>query len=319
MSYAIEYESFCLKTQNGYTILWLAGDNNVTDGGRYNRRSRDWSCFMNMLDQPAEQFMAVAGKMASESPNHEIWKRVHGGWVYGRDVPAWVSRQLKHAMTVEDLICWNRTSVSNLRCALHVWRGNACDRNVLSAYVTTTEALEAWVGKAKAAMETEAKMGNTAYYSLTVYTEKIRKPRVFNGDAIFQCRYGYLSRIDGQTCEWCRDRKKAMAVPYDQAVSMLNDNRYARWLDKARLLEAKNFDPKVNVPVVIYFENGKFAGQFIAYSGRSSVKVTPYEQAAKKYSSEKTALSAMDRLKAKVGSYGTLGMKHFVEKKKEEK
>ena len=68
MSYSIEYNRQFIKTENGYTPCWLVGDNNVTEGfGRNERRVRNWSVFMNLLDVTEDELVEKAKELLAES------------------------------------------------------------------------------------------------------------------------------------------------------------------------------------------------------------------------------------------------------------
>ena len=313
MSYTIEYDSFCLKTDNGRTIVWLAGDNNVTDGGRYNRRSRDWSCFLNLLDQSVDVFEAEAAKMAERDPDYEAWKKSSGGWVYRKDVPNWVKQRLKKAMTVEELLAWNQKKIGAVRCCLSIWRGNDWGKMEHTAYVTTTQQFMLWLEKAKQVCEEERKAGHTVYPIITVSTEKVRQKKTLDGDVVFKGRYGYLARLSKDECGWNRDRSEALVFPYEKAVSMISAPDTAYWLRDAQMVSA-NPVGNSEKPVVIFFEDGRYQGCYISRCTSTSIRTTRYEQSAHRYASEKSALKALDRIKARLGNCGNLAIKYLSEK-----
>lgn len=309
MSYAIEYGNFCLKTEDGYTIVWLTGDNNVTDGGRYNRRSRDWCCFLNLLDQPANVFETEAARMAERDPDYEAWKKASGGWVYRKNVPNWIKQRLRKAMTVEELLDWN-PKVNAVRCYLSIWRGNDWGKMEHTAYVSTTEQFELWLEKAKQVCEEERKAGNTVYPVISVSTEKVRQKKTLDGDVVFKGKYGYLARLSKDECGWNRDRAEALVFPYEKAVSMISAPDTAHWLRDAQIVSA---DPAGNSenPVVIFFEDGRYQGCYIARCTSTSVRTTRHESSAHRYSSEKSALKAIDRLQTRLVNCGHLAIKYL--------
>ena len=73
MSYSIEYNRQFIKTENGYTPCWLVGDNNVTEGfGRNERRVRNWSVFMNLLDVSEDELVEKAKELFNVAENELI-------------------------------------------------------------------------------------------------------------------------------------------------------------------------------------------------------------------------------------------------------
>ena len=128
MSYSIEYNRQFIKTENGYTPCWLVGDNNVTEGfGRNERRVRNWSVFMNLLDVTEDELVEKAKELFNSYDQH--WKR-GSTWVSNKGLISWVKSGCKKAATVEDILSVN-PYMSRIHCYLVYYDEKDCRQVIL--------------------------------------------------------------------------------------------------------------------------------------------------------------------------------------------
>lgn len=152
MGYTIEYNSACFKTPKGYTILWLAGSNNVTErhmtsSGRYvERRCRDWGIFGSNAAVPADELIRYGESMTGYT-YQEHWKR-NGKWVDDATMLRWIRRHINKAVSLEDLLRSN--NLTDLSCRLNIWgeQSEYSSRFDLSRSVRTSEEFDQWVTEA---------------------------------------------------------------------------------------------------------------------------------------------------------------------------
>lgn len=173
MSYTIEYNSVSIRTPAGITILWLAGDNNVSEyhyiGLRaYERRGREWRVFG---DHPclSEKELIEFGKSMTGGAYQEHWVR-NGKWVDDASLMRWIRKRIKNAVPLEELLDANHLSA--LDCYLIVWDKDLSCRKELPARVSTSEELDSWVKEAETLSENlEKEEGITsAYFDIVIGT-----------------------------------------------------------------------------------------------------------------------------------------------------
>lgn len=118
MSYTIEYDRQFIKSNEGFTPVWLAGENNVTE--RYmgrERRVRDWSIFHNFLGMSnVDMIVALTPSLTGVN---EHWMK-NGKWVTDDKLINWIHSGCSNAATVEEITEANWKHFVN--CYITVWK-----------------------------------------------------------------------------------------------------------------------------------------------------------------------------------------------------
>lgn len=143
MSYVIEYNHQFIKSNEGFTPVWLAGDSNVTEYHMGEERCvRDWSIFHGFLGM-SEIDMIVAVTPSLNGYN-EHWKR-NGKWVTDDGLIRWIRSGCANAATVEELTEANGKHF--VSCYVAVWKKELQERKLYIHvdFDKKHETVEQWV------------------------------------------------------------------------------------------------------------------------------------------------------------------------------
>lgn len=288
MSYAIEYARQFIRSQEGITPCWLVGDNNVTEGrGRYERRVRNWSCFCNFLGATEDEILARVQPWLGEYQQH--WKR-NGKWVSDKGLLNWIKSGIKSAASVEDILKRNPACCGAIRCSAHVWRGFN-HTTELEYYIHTTSEFDEWIRRYRALKDQLSREKVEIYPKVDFGTEYIRHPVSASDDDRFYLRKNkrYLTKLtDNEVC-WRGDVNFALTFSYNEATNLLRENCF---LANASLVKV----PKEQGPrAIIQITEGHGAGSYVYELTSWRLRISNKE-AARQYSSHKTARAALKRI-----------------------
>lgn len=143
MSHVIEYDRQFIKSDEGFTPVWLAGESNVTELHKGKTRlARDWSLFHNFLGMSETEMVDAVTPLTGGYNEH--WTR-KGKWVDDAGLIRWIRSGCAKAATIEEIMEANKgTCVS---CHLTVWE-NEMKTRVTRIYVDfdeENETAEQWV------------------------------------------------------------------------------------------------------------------------------------------------------------------------------
>lgn len=152
MSYTIVYQRLFLRAGDRYIPLCLYGDNNVyymTWRGRW-RRDRNWGLFNDnddMILSDADTLMAEVRRVHAGSTPDVLQYR--GKWLNDAACVRFFEQGIKTAMSLEE-IDWQTRGHASVNAYIYAYRpGQAHGERVMSAYISNTEGLVAWITRAK--------------------------------------------------------------------------------------------------------------------------------------------------------------------------
>lgn len=289
MSYTIEYARQFIKSGEGITPCWLAGDNNVTEGrGRYERRAREWSCFCNFVGASETEIMAKAQSWLGGYQEH--WKR-HGKWVNDKGLISWVKSGIRSAASVENILKRNPVCCGDIHCSVHVWRGFNFTVE-LDYYVHTTAEFDEWIRRYRALKDELSKEKASMYPKVDFGTEVIHAPIAASIDELFCFRQGnrYLTKLAEHVPNWSRDPSLALTFSYEEAMDFLNRNHFL--LSNASLARV----PKEHLSkAIIRITAGRGAGSYVYQASPWWIRMSG-KDSAYQYSSHKTAQLALKKI-----------------------
>jgi len=295
MSYAIEYARQFVRSEEGITPCWLAGDNNLTEGsGRYERRVRSWSCFGNFVGA-TEAEIAEWAKSMLDGSYQEHWKR-HNKWVDDKGLMNWVRSGIKSAAGIEAILQINPVCGGAVWCSADVWHG--FDHTVeLRARINTTVDFDDWIRQYRSLVKNSSEKKAEVYPRIDFGTEKIRHPitEPDNVRIYFKRKNMYLTELSDSASRWSFNVDEALAFSYDEAVGFIQSNRF---LFDASLVKA----PSTEGPrAVIRITEGACAGNYVGRITPRRIHTTS-KKCAYKYVSPKAAQQTLERMLKKYPS-----------------
>lgn len=309
MSYTIEYAKQFIRSGNGITPCWLAGDNNVSEPtfkGRW-RRAREWAVFLNLVGVTKEDILNAIQPSLGGYGEH--WKNPNGKWVDDDGLIRWVKNGCKTAASIEDIISANH--MSSIHCYVYVWK-DLEHEILLNKWVSTTDEFDEWIDEVK---ELRKKRGshNSFYPVVDFGTEKIVHPAAEDGKrtaerVIMQRGSGnnvyYLTEHSKDRSSWSRNIKEALVLNCEDAKELQRSG--SSWLRKAKLVNADAKDYPYNA--VIRFVDGYRAGSYVEKRASRSLRTTPCKEYAHRYKDGKAAEQAMKKMQPAFLHVGTMAV-----------
>lgn len=307
MSYTIEYDRQFIRSNTGFTPLWLAGDNNVYVSER--KRAREWCVFGNLLGVSEQEMLAFIEPMLGGYNQH--WMK-NGKWVTDDGLKRWIQNGCKSAATIEEVLKANRMRC--LRCSLHVYPkkdathdGFTCEEH-LKVGVSTTEEFDQWIANAKTAISGFKAQGATVYpYVQIYYAEKLNHPgKQTDAERVLvkQKRMYLVEPPTPSGSNWSSDIRKAWVFTREEADRMKADAGPYGYIAEAKLIDASAKDRPFNA--VIRFADGPNAGMYVQqFTGRRARLAYNIEY-AHHYPDTKAAERAMKTAQPKFLHSGTL-------------
>ena len=295
MSYTIEYTRQFVRSGEGITPCWLAGDNNVTEGrGRYERRVRNWSCFLNLVGASEEEVMAKVQSLTG-GPYQEHWKK-NGKWVDDKGLINWAKNGIRNAASIEEILEANPACCGSVQCSVVIWRG--FDRTEEArADVRTTDEFDAWVRQYRAIKESAGKEKFDAYPIVDFGAEKLRVPvkeeKEPDTSARYHLRKGrqFLSSLEPYCCEWTSNPEQALTFSYEEAMSLLQQRNIL--ITGVRIIKVPKGKPQWSI-IQVFNSWGEPAYVCKMTSRRLFSAVN--KDNAYRYSSPKSAQAALDKI-----------------------
>ena len=214
MSYAILYNSVCIKVKDHYLLCALMGDNNVWERNfKSERRVRNWGTMGPglMTYQQAQEWLAHMLKYDT----NEYWKS-NGKWVDKEMLKRWLNNSLKRAVDLETFLA------ANGLYDITVWAhekdrpfGRDCDKR---EYIRTNEEFALWAKKvSKENKIVDAKIDR----------EDVFMPKVFDDDTpvIIKHENGYVTRVEENRITSSVYLKDALIFTYKEAMLQKKENR----------------------------------------------------------------------------------------------
>ena len=298
MSYSIMYASQFIRTETGITPCILAGSNNVWEAGN-KRRVRDWSCFRNLVDVPAERLMKEAESMIG-SEYQEHWK-ANNKWVDDAGLMRWMKSKINSAATVEDIMMAN-PDICFIHCYASVWRGLHQEIQVDTYIHNSAEFIE-WVASYR---KIQKDVGTSIYAVVDFGVEKICAPTVpHSGDEKFLLkRQGlYLIKVEDTGLTFSSDIHSALELSHEQSLAIIKNHRI-----NAALVKAENKHLPHNS--VIKVIQGNYAGSYIWRVTRKDIRYTYNVNQAKRSPPTSAAEKARKNIERKVAdsSYAVISI-----------
>lgn len=293
MSYTIEYDRQFIRSTKGITPVWLAGDNNVTEGyGRTERRCRDWSVFMNVLGSTKEELLDTI-KPLQGGAYQEHWRKGRK-WVDDAGLVKWVENGCRLAVPIEEILRANQ--ISSILCYLNIRTATGYSRE-LETYVTSTLSFDSWLVKAKARIESARKAGQEAYPIIWFNNgERLKHSNqgVKEKDAKVLLKYNssYLKEVTPTSASWARLSDNAMIMSYAEAVAL--QKKYPSLLWKSRIISAKVLDNPHNL--ILEITAGKHSGNYVVKLTAHTLYYSAHSSNAKRYSTGAAAKRAAKRV-----------------------
>lgn len=306
MSYTIEYDRQFIRSNAGFTPLWLAGDNNVYVSQR--KRAREWCVFGNLLGVSEQELVAFIEPMLGGYNQH--WMR-SGKWVTDDGLKRWIRNGCKSSATIEELFAANHMTV--MRCYLHVYPrkdathdGFTCEQH-LKAEVRSTEDFDRWIADAKVAIPGFKAKGADVYPCVDIYSEKLTHPgKPTDAERVLvKCKGAYLVEPPTPSgSSWSRDIRKAWVFTREDVERIKAEaGPYGR-ISEAKLIDASAKDRPFNA--VIRFVDGPRAGMYVQqFTGRRA-RLTRSIEYAYHYPDAKAAERAMKTAQPKFLHSGKL-------------
>lgn len=288
MSYSIMYASQFIRTETGITPCILVGSNNVWEAGN-NRRARDWSCFRNLVDVPADRLMKEAESMVG-SGYQEHWQ-ANNKWVDDAGLMRWMKSKTKSAATIEDIMMAN-PDIRVIHCYASVWHGLHQEIQV-DAYIHNSAEFVEWVASYR---EIQEDVDTSIYAVVDFGTEKIYAPTIpSNRDEKFllKRRGLYLIEIGNSGSIFSSDIHSALELSHEQAMTVIKNHRL-----KATLVKAENKHLPYNA--VIKVTQGAYVGSYIKQITRKYIRYTYNADQAKRYPTAAAAENAQKNMESKV-------------------
>lgn len=141
MSYTIVYDRQVIKTEHGYILSVLSGDNNVWEPAR-NKRAKSWSCWS--FDQTADEIETYfKGFCGNEYEEHF---QTGNKFLDDKGLMNWAKNSIKNAKTVEEIQLLE--PYISVRCFCYVRaenQNNIFPKRELDKYIHSTSELNSWV------------------------------------------------------------------------------------------------------------------------------------------------------------------------------
>lgn len=296
MSYSIMYESQFIRSSSGITPVVLMGDNNVWEGhGKYERRARDWGCFCNLLGV-SETALVEKVKSFTGGPYQEHWKTTNGQWVNDSGLMRWANKNIKNAMTVEEILTANHMSF--ITCRLVIWNENKRNEE-MRGWIHNTQELDEWISKAKERMKDASVKENLSFYPIVSFSSEklVHKTDIKAETVILKRGQSYLSQITEASNEWTHNIKNAMVFTKEEAIA-LQQKYTGGWIPKAQLVDAKAKDAPYDTVIKMVREND---GRTLYVRKVTSTRIVQSFniEGAKRYRDFASALKAVSKLQKK--------------------
>ena len=301
MSYAIEYKRQFIRSAEGLTPCWLAGDNNVYEGtGRDERRVREWCCFHNLVGVTEQDILDSVQSSLGGYGQH--WMR-NGKWVNDTGLIRWIKSGCRAASTIEDILSEN-PHLHDIHCYVSVWE-NHINRRELDYYVSSSAEFDRWICLYRKLHRELTAKGCSVYPVIFLGPEsRYRQPdtsKNLSEKYILKRKGLYLTEVMENSSSWSNDIQQA-AILTGGDVVRLRAEYYG--LRDARAIHAEAKERVCNF--VIMFEDGQYSGQYVKKRTKSRLVVSPSIEAANHYPTTKAAEAAMAKIQLAYGNHGNL-------------
>ena len=298
MSYTIEFNHQFIRSKLGITPCWLTGSNNVTEGsGRSERVARSWSVFCNALATTEAKLIETVSPSLHGFNEH--WKK-NGRYLDDKALLRWIKNGCRSAASIEQIIKYN--ALGSVRCSLSVRTQEGVKRE-LDEYLSTTEAFDDWITRAKQRIADAAKDGMDAFASV-IFPEKLKHPPVKtekNKEVLLKYGKRYLRDCTDNTATWTPNIREARVFAYEEAIA-LQDSTFFTKVREARLVSAANKQHAYDA--VIKISGGNCDGLYIAGKDNARVAVTGDISSAKHYRDAAAATMALNKFAAAAAMRG---------------
>lgn len=298
MSVTIVYDRQFVRSSEGITPCWLAGDNRTwTDSSRHAKRVRSWSVFHNVLGVSEDELFQIAYKFLGTSQH---WRDSRGRDVNDNGYLRWIVSGCKQALSVEEILQINR--LRSLSCCVSYWDRDFNNIRKCVEYISSTEDFDRWIGKAKELIAAAGLLGHDAFPIIDFGLEKLSHPSRSSAKNVLLKRGGYyLIEICSSGSSWTTDVRDAMVFSSDKAGELIST--YSS-LSNASLVDAECQNKPYNS--VIRFRDGIKAGMYVQQRVRGHIYLTGSCESAKHYPTVAAAKSVMKKIQPRVEKYGTL-------------
>lgn len=295
MSYSIMYNKVAIKSDLGYTVAALFGDNNVWDG---NRRARDWNVW-----HFGESEKEIVAHYKDWTNTNELFQ-FHGKWVNLDRFRKMLVLAIKRALTVEELISLNRLGWINMSVLVEdptVGYGEPgyCRRD-LNTSVRTTAEFDGFIEKVRELQKiTEPKKHIRVKIDLPENV-KIQFPKLTTGKKVLAKTKGgfYVSKVTENGYEAHKDVAKAVIFDsLEDAQSQLRS-----WTNRIRFMDAEKAFKRNSERVYVLraFNNGFDLG-YVNNVNKSGFKHSRILDYAKRYT-ESEAKKQIEKLQNRFSS-----------------
>lgn len=288
MSYSILYNKVFIKSNNGYTVVALVGDNNVYETTK--RRARDWSIWH--FSENEEEILNHYKKWSYQD---ELLKTHNPNkWVNTSQFIKMIKRGLKNAISVEELIALNRLGWINSSVMItnNAYGYDSPKRHSfdLRSSIRTTEEFDRFVSTVQ-----ERKKELTEYETIQIIfdlPEDVKTSSLGNRRVLAKVGGGfYVSDISDDCIKMVKKIQNALVFEsVEDAMEQLPGKKVS-FEDADKAFERFNNRDFV----IATYTNDIFIG-YLTYVSKSNIRVSQIKDAAHRYT-ENEARKQIERLR----------------------
>lgn len=306
MSYEILYGRQFVSLGNGrYIPMILSGSNNCTMfvGGREVLERHWWPLFTDRLaGATADELIFFIDSRTAEYPASE-WFKSGGRWLHGKNMVNWCKSGIKSARTIEEIR--EIKPYQSLYCHIDVYDGNkgygesGYHTQEHREIIKTTEDLLKWLDKF--AKRKENKLENESVYMNIEFSgiEPLKLGTKVKKDEPVICKIGskYLSefKIKESSSEYSYSPDVSQAIVFGNEDDFREKTKGLR-IENYRLAKATIKFKAKNANFIIAVADGCYSGWYVWKKTRTGVRITRYENDAKKFQTENQARKYIENM-----------------------
>ena len=312
MSYYVEYAKCFIKSELGFTPLIQTGDSSIR--GEHNSIGGvGWSTYAGLLGASEAEIRLVFERCCT---GYEHWKTAGGKWVTDKDLLSWARNGIKHPVFIEDVIDYNQ--IGSVTCVFYHW-GERREEDVRES-VRTTEEFDRFILKARELKEMYEMSGEErGNYGASIslgsnYKKDFYMPPTLDPNEHYYIKNrgkSYVCDVEG--LKWDETFKRWTLSSVSTHVKLEEASSYSaemtakivkalrQWGNRPVVVKAKTVEAKKEKSEqwVLKVNSGTYTGNYIWRVNGRSVQFCISAQGAHRYSSQKNAQMARDKVNAR--------------------